>query len=358
MVLDFERMCVVSDSNARKSQIAGKSDVLNIPGVRVGLAVGPGMKLEDRLRAVIRARGYAYTTEETYVGWYRRYVLHHRKRHPGEMGAREVEEFLTWLAAEQGVSAKTQNQALNALVFLYKEVLEQPLGALDALRAKEKKYLPVVLTQDEVKRLLGGLKGEEWLLCGLLYGCGLRVAEGLGLRVKDVDVKGGTVAVQGGKGGKSRVVGLPKRLVPELERHLERVRMVHGQDVALGQAGVYMPEALERKAPAWGASLEWFWIWPAEGLSVDPRSGVRRRHHVHEVKVGRALRKAAGLAGLEKKVTAHTLRHSFATHLLLRGVDIRSVQELLGHADVRTTQIYTEMARAMRGEITSPLDDL
>lgn len=341
--------------------------MLDISEIGVPLVVGPGgtgwaglsvMRLEDRLRAKIRVKGYSLKTEESYAGWYRRYVVYHGKRHPAEMGVPEVEQFLTWLAAEQGVAGSTQNQALNALLFLYREVLEQPLGDVNALRAKEKEYLPVVLTQEETKRLLEAMHGVERLMAGLLYGCGLRMAECLRLRVKDVDVPGGVVSVQDGKGGKSRAVSLPKRLVEPLREHLERVRLLHGKDAADGLPGVYLPEALERKAPSWAEELAWYWVWPAAGLSVDPRSGAKRRHHVHEITLGRALKKAASLARIPKKVTAHTLRHSFATHLLLRGVDIRSVQELLGHSDVRTTQIYTQLAKAMRGEITSPLDDL
>jgi integron integrase len=341
-----------------KAQDMAEIGVSIIPGVRLALPVGAGVKLEDRLRGVLRVKGLALTTEETYVGWYRRYVKYSGMRHPQEMGAREVEEFLTHLAAELNVSPATQNQALNALVFLYREVLKLDVGPLDALRAKRKKYLPVVLTTEEIKRLMEGLRGEDWLRGALLYGCGLRVAECLGLRVKDVDVDGGTVTVNDGKGGKGRMVALPKKVREEMRRHLERVKLLHAEDGAAGVGGVYVPTALERKAPAWGKSLAWFFVFPAEGLSVDPRSGVRRRHHVHEVTVGRALRRAAQLAGIHKKVTAHTLRHSFATHLILKGTDIRSIQELLGHGDVRTTEIYTHVAKAMRGEIGSPLDDL
>ncbi len=326
--------------------------------VRAPVEVKEGMRLEDRLRAKVRALGYSLRTEETYAGWYRRYVNYHGKRHPREMGAAEVEEFLTWLAAEKQVAATTQNQALNALVFLYKQVLEMELEGIAAERAKEKKYLPVVLTREEVKAVLDALNGEQRLMCSLMYGCGLRVAECLRLRVKDVDVAGGMVTVQDGKGGKSRATALPKRLQTPLSEHLERVKLLHARDAAAGLPGVYLPEALERKAPAWARELAWYWMWPAEGVSVDPRSGVARRHHVHDITVGRALKKAAMLAQVAKKVTAHTLRHSFATHLLLRGVDIRSVQELLGHSDIRTTEIYVKLARAMRGEIISPLDDL
>lgn len=327
------------------------------PAVRVAVPVGAGGKLEDRLRGTLRMKGLAITTEESYVGWYRRFVRYSGMRHPQEMGAREVETFLTHLAAELNVAAGTQNQALNALVFLYREVLKMDLGPLDALRAKRREYLPVVLTVDEVKRLMEGLRGEDWLRGSLLYGCGLRVAECLSLRVKDVDVAGGTVSVHDGKGGKGRMLEMPQKVRGEMSRQLERVKLIHAEDAAMGQGGVYLPTAVERKAPAWGKSLAWFYLFPAESLAVDPRSGVRRRHHVHEVTVRRALRRASLLAQIHKKVTAHTLRHSFATHLILKGTDIRSIQELLGHGDVRTTEIYTHVAKAMRGEITSPLDD-
>ena len=358
MVLDFPHVAWNFTGMQENTPSPAETEMSIIPGVRVAVPVGTGVKLEDRLRGALRVKGLAITTEETYVGWYRRYVKYFQMRHPQEMGAREVEEFLTHLAAELNVAGATQNQALNALVFLYKEVLKLELGPLDALRAKRKKYLPVVLTMEEVKRLMEGLRGQEWLMGALLYGCGLRVAECLGLRVKDMDVGGGTVSVNDGKGGKGRMLALPKRIREEMSRHLERVKLIHAEDEAAGQGGVFLPTAVERKAPAWGKSLAWFFLFPAEGLSVDPRSGVRRRHHVHEVTVGRALRRAAQLAQIHKKVTAHTLRHSFATHLILKGTDIRSIQELLGHSDVRTTEIYTHVAKAMRGEIGSPLDDL
>ena len=358
MVLDFPHVAWNFTGMQENTPSPAETEMSIIPGVRVAVPVGTGVKLEDRLRGALRVKVLAITTEETYVGWSRRYVKYFQMRHPQEMGAREVEEFLTHLAAELNVAGATQNQALNALVFLYKEVLKLDLGPLDALRAKRKKYLPVVLTMEEVKRLMEGLRGQEWLMGALLYGCGLRVAECLGLRVKDMDVGGGTVSVNDGKGGKGRMLALPKRIREEMSRHLERVKLIHAEDEAAGQGGVFLPTAVERKAPAWGKSLAWFFLFPAEGLSVDPRSGVRRRHHVHEVTVGRALRRAAQLAQIHKKVTAHTLRHSFATHLILKGTYIRSIQELLGHSDVRTTEIYTHVAKAMRGEIGSPLDDL
>jgi integron integrase len=322
------------------------------------MTTGNEPKLEDQLRAVLRRKHYSLKTEETYVGWYRRYVLWHKKRHPRDMGEAEVEAFLTGLAVEGKVGAKTQNQALNAVLFLYREVLRMDLLGIDALRAKTTKRLPVVLTKDEVSRLLRAVGGDAGLACRLLYGCGLRVAEVLALRVKDVDLGGGKLEVRGGKGDKDRVVTLPKSVLEALGTHRERVRLQYEADARDGMPGVYLPDALEVKFPKAGKSWEWYWFFPSPTLSVDPRTGERRRHHLHEAGIARELARATGLARVEKRVTAHVLRHSFATHLILRGVDIRSIQELLGHVDVRTTEIYTQLARAMRGEIVSPLDDL
>jgi integron integrase len=317
------------------------------------------MKLEDRIRELLRFKHYSLRTEEAYVGWYRQFVRHHGLRHPQEMGAAEVEAFLTHLAVNRGVVAGTQNQALNALVFLFKDVLGKPFEGVDAMRAQQSRRLPVVLSVEETRKLLMVMTGEEAVMAKLLYGCGLRVMECLRLRVKDVDVSGGKVEVRSGKGDKDRVLTLPKSLAGVLEAQFQRCRVIHEMDRKAGVAGVYLPGAYDRKSPTAGESWPWFWLFPSGNLSTDPRSdGVERRHHAHEARVGRALSSAVKAAGLEKKVTAHTLRHSFATHLVLRGVDIRSVQELLGHTDVRTTMIYLQLARAMRGEIGSPLDDL
>lgn len=316
------------------------------------------MKLEDQLRGAIRLKHYSYKTEECYVGWYKRYVIWHGKRHPKEMGVAEIEAFLTHLAVNRGVAAVSQNQALNALIFLYKEVLKIELEGIDAKRAKHSRRLPVVLTTAEVGELLKAVRGEAGLVSKLLYGCGLRLAEALALRIKDVDLAGGKLEVRGGKGDKDRVIPLPKSVRQALGEHRARVEQIFAVDRRDGLPGVALPHAQEVKQPRAGESWPWFWMFPAAGLSVDPRSAIRRRHHMHEIGIARELQRAAKLAGLEKRVTAHVLRHSYATHLLLRGVDIRSIQDLLGHADVRTTEIYTQLARAMRGEVTSPLDDL
>ena len=316
------------------------------------------MKLEDQLRDTMRFKHLSLKTEESYVGWYRRYVLWHGKKHPADMGAEEVEAFLTYLAVERKLAASSQNQALNALVFLYREVLKVDLKGVDAQRAKYNRRLPTVLTQSEVAELLKAVKGEAGLLCKLLYGCGLRVAEGLALRVKDVDLNGGTVTVRGGKGDKDRIVTLPKTLLQPITEHRARIEQIYKHDRASGLGGVYLPNAMAVKQPAAAESWEWFWLFPSPSLSMDPRSGIQRRHHVNDINISRELARASKMAGLTKRVTAHVLRHSFATHLILRGVDIRSIQGLLGHVDVRTTEIYTQLAKAIRGEITSPLDDL
>lgn len=317
------------------------------------------MKLEEQIRDLLRFKHYSIRTEETYIGWYRQYVKFHGLRHPQEMGKAEVEAFLTHLAVNRRVAAPTQNQALNALVFLYREVLKMPFEGVDVMRAQESKRLPVVLSVEEMRKMLVVMTGEEAVMAKLLYGCGLRVMECLRLRVKDVDLSGGKVEVRGGKGDKDRVLTMPKSVVAALEAQLERCKVIYEKDRADGVAGVYLPNAYEGKNPSAGTSWPWFWLFPSASLSTDPRAdGLERRHHAHEARVSRALATAVKMAGLEKKVTAHTLRHSFATHLILRGVDVRSVQELLGHVDLRTTMIYVQLARAMRGEISSPLDDL
>ena len=277
---------------------------------------------------------------------------------PEKWASRRSEAFLTHLAVNRGVAAVSQNQALNALVFLYREVLKMEFEGINAKRAKHSRRLPLVLTTEEMAELLKGVKGEAGLVCKLLYGCGLRLAEALALRIKDVDLAGHKVEVRGGKGDKDRVLPLPKSLGQPLAEHRGRVEQMHRADRKGGLPGVMLPHAMGTKHPGVEASWPWFWMFPSESLSVDPRTGVKRRHHLHEIGISRELARAAKMADSTKRVTAHCLQHSYATHLLLRGVDIRSIQGLLGHADVRTTEIYTQLARAMRGEVTSPLDDL
>lgn len=316
------------------------------------------MKIADQLRNALRVGHYSLKTERAYVDWYLRYVKFHGMRHPNELGARELEAFLTDLAVTGRVSASTQNQALNAILFLYKRVLKVELGDLSALRARRGVRVPTVLTAEETKLILSGIQGVSGVQAGLLYGCGLRMSECLRLRVKDVDLAGGTVTVRGGKGGKDRVLTLPERLKPLLESQLGYVERIYERDRASGLEGVPMPMAMGEKAPSLAKSWDWFWVFPAEEVSEDPRDGVVRRPHAHEVRLSRAIARATALAGVRKRVTAHTFRHSFATHLLMRGVNIRSIQELLGHANVQTTEIYTHVVQAMQGVIRSPLDDL
>lgn len=314
-------------------------------------------KLLDQVRDRIRLKHYSLRTEEAYVGWIRRYILFHGKRHPAELGKEAVEAFLSDLARGRSVAASTQNQAKSALLFLYKEVLGIELPWLDDVeQAKRPRKLPVVLTVEETRQVLERLPGTHALIGKLLYGCGLRLLEACRLRVKDVDFAQGQILVRDGKGMKDRVTMLPQGLAQPLQAHLERVRQLHQQELLEGYGTVYLPFALERKYPA--APREWGWqyVFPAAHRSVDPRSGVERRHHVGEQGVQRAVRQAARDAGLVKPVSPHTLRHSFATHLLQSGSDIRTIQELLGHKDVQTTMIYTHVLNRGGRGVVSPLD--
>ena len=325
-----------------------------------GAGVGKGPKrLIDRLREEIRARHYSRRTEKSYWYWIRYFIFFHRKRHPAEMGASEVTAFLSWLATERNVAAATQNQALSALLFLYKHVLGKQLPWLDELvRAQRPVRLPVVLTEAEVRRLLEGMQGGVRLMTALLYGSGLRQIECLSLRVKDLDFAYRQIIVRDGKGGRDRATMLPENLVQPLQAHLGRVRLVHGRDRKEGYGQVWLPHALARKYPRAGCDWGWQFVFPSGNRSTDPESGVVRRHHVHPDTLARAVKGAARAAGIVKPVSCHTLRHSFATHLLERGYDIRTVQELLGHADVSTTMIYTHvMNKGARG-VKSPLDRL
>lgn len=315
-------------------------------------------RLLDRVRERIRYKHYSLRTEESYVQWIRRFVLFHGKRHPSEMGAPEVESFLTSLAVEGNVAASTQNQARSALLFLYKEVLGSELPWLDNVeQAKKPRRLPVVLTEDEVRSVLALLDGVAWLAAALLYGAGLRLMECMRLRVQDIDFKRREILVRDGKGFKDRVTMLPAKAATRLQQHLIAVKAVHETDLAEGYGEVYLPYALERKYPNAGKSWGWQYVFPAAKRSVDPRSGKVRRHHLDGQAIQRAVKQAVVRAGIVKPATPHTLRHSFATHLLQNGQDIRTVQELLGHEDVQTTMIYTHVLNRGGRGVTSPLDN-
>ncbi len=314
-------------------------------------------RLLDQVRHRCRVKHYSIRTESCYVDWIRRFILFHDKRHPADMGAPEVEAFLSHLAVNRNVAASTQNQALAAILFLYREVLEIELPWLEGVtRAKRPPRLPVVLSESEVQRLLAQLEGTPLLIASLLYGSGLRLMEALRLRVKDVDLERNEIIVRSGKGGKDRHTVLPARLIPSLRAQMDRVKTLHEQDLLDKLAPVYLPHALERKYPNAGRELAWQFLFPSERPSVDPRTSIRRRHHIHESRFQRAMKNAVRRAGLNKPVSSHTLRHSFATHLLERGYDIRTVQELLGHKDVRTTQIYTHVLNRGGMGVRSPLD--
>jgi len=314
-------------------------------------------RLLDQVRDRIRLKHYSIRTEESYVDWIRRFVLFQGKRHPREMGAQEVEAFLTHLAVQGKVSASTQNQAKSALLFLYKEVLAEELPWLNEIEtAKRPQRLPVVLTVREVNAILSSVEGTGGLILHLLYGTGMRILECLRLRVKDVDFLRREIVVREGKGFKDRVTMLPASLVAPLQSHLDRVQRLHVRDLAEGYGEVYLPYALERKYPKAGRDWAWQYVFPSGKRSVDPRSGAVRRHHADEQNIQRVMRRAVRVAGIHKPATPHTLRHSFATHLLENGYDIRTIQELLGHADVSTTMIYTHVLNRGGRAVVSPLD--
>jgi len=313
-------------------------------------------KLLDQVRDAIRLKHYSYRTEQTYVGWIRRYIIFHGKRHPKDMGNVEVEAFLTHLAVEGHVSASTQNQALSALLFLYRTVLNQELGQLEAIRAKRSHYLPSVLTKDEVRSVLQNMSGVPELVIKVLYGSGLRLNEGLSLRIKDIDFAQRQIVVRDAKGSESRVTMLPDSLIEPLQTHLKKVRHLHQQDLEQGYGSVYLPFALERKYPHADRAWIWQFVFPSPNRSRDPRSGVIRRHHLHESGMQRSLKRAVHTTGITKRVSCHTFRHSFATHLLEASYDIRTVQELLGHKDVKTTMIYTHVLNRGGRGVRSPRD--
>jgi integron integrase len=314
-------------------------------------------KLLVQVREVIRRKHYSIRTEQAYCDWIKRFILFHHKRHPAEMAEPEITEFLTHLAVKANVAAATQNQALSALLFLYREVLHVEIGWLDRVeRAKKPARLPVVLTRPEVRRIFSHLHGTTKLMAGMLYGSGLRLMECVRLRVKDVDLGYLRITVRDTKGGKDRVTMLPTNLAQALQRHLLKRRSQHEQDLADGFGNVHLPHALARKYPH--ASRQWMWqyVFASSRVSLDPRSGETQRHHIAESILQRAVKEAISRAGIDKPATCHTLRHSFATHLLERGYDIRTVQELLGHKDVSTTMIYTHVLNRPGIGVKSPLD--
>lgn len=326
---------------------------------RISAPASPPPRLLAQVRERLRYLHYSLNTEKAYLYWIRWFVRWSGMRHPRDMGVAEVEAFLTMLATQRRVSSSTHNQALSAVLFLYREVLGTQLPWMDSLqRPGYTRRIPTVLTTDEVRLLLGAMEGPIGLVARLLYGTGMRLMEGLRLRVKDLDFDRNVIVVRQAKGSKDRVVMLPRSLADALRLQLVQARAVWQQDRAAAQPGVEVPHALEKKYPQVGQSWGWFWIFPSPTMATDPRSGVRRRHHLYEERLQRAIKKAVASAGIIQRVSAHTLRHSFATHLLQAGTDIRTVQELLGHSDVSTTMIYTHVLKMAAGTTRSPIDSI
>ncbi len=316
-------------------------------------------KLLDLVREKIQFKHYSYSTEKTYVHWIKHYILFHNKKHPLEMGKVEIEEYLTKLATKDNVAPTTQNQAFSALLFLYKEVLGIDISEwnIQALRAQERKHIPVVLTKEEVKTVLQNVSKEYSLLVHLMYGCGLRMNEALSLRIKDIDFGFDKIYVWDSKSLKDRTIPLPQKLKTKLLEQVEAVTILHKQDLAHGFGSVYMPYALMKKYPRSKFETKWQFLFPMKNISTDPRTKERRRHHVHPQTLGRNIKVAAQKANLHKRVTSHIFRHSYATHLLQAGIDLRSIQELLGHKSVETTMIYTHVVSEMnKTKLISPLD--
>lgn len=320
----------------------------------------PKLKLMDQVREVLRYYHYAYRTEQTYCDWIIRYVRFHKaKTHPKNMGKKQIETFLSDLAVNRKVSAATQRQALNAIIFLYNRVLDKPIeGLIEHTRAKRRKTLPVVMTESEVQKVLANMKGTPQRMAKLLYGSGLRLMECVRLRVRDLDFSRRLIYVRAAKGDKQRTTLFPKALHSELARQIEIVKQLHTEDIENGYGGVYLPEALARKYKSAAKELGWQYVFPAKKRSIDPRSGIIRRHHVLESGLQKAVKTAKNRAGITKLIGCHTFRHSFATHLLENGVNIRVVQELMGHADVKTTEIYTHVMSRNIDAVVSPLDKL
>lgn len=334
----------------RKQGLASRSPEAFIPH---------STRLLDQVREILRYHHYAWKTEQSYVRWIVRFIRFNGTGHPRELGKHEIERFLSHLAVNRNVAVATQNQALIAMVFLYRQVLQLPItDNLAVTQSKKPVRLPTVLSRDEVSRLLAKISLSPGLMARLMYGGGLRLNEVLTLRVQDIDFGQGLLMIRNGKGGKDRSTLLPASLFDPLKVHLEKVRSLYEQDVSEGKANVWLPGALARKYPHAPRSWEWQWVFPSANLSADPQTGELRRHHVHESGVQKAIRRAKQKAGINKRVTSHTLRHSFATHLLEQGINIRVVQKLLGHADVKTTEIYTHVLQQNLNSVVSPLETL
>ena len=326
---------------------------------RIAPAPAQKPKLLDRLREALRSRHYSRRTEQTYCHWIKRFIFFHNKRHPGEMAEPEINAYLTHLAVKEKVSASTQNQALSALLFLYRYVLDRKIGDLgEVIRARKPKRIPVVMTRDEVKAVLGHLHGDKWLMANLMYGAGLRLMECLRLRIQDIDFARNEILIRDGKGAKDRITMLPESLKTPLQDHLKKVKALHDRDLADGWGRVQMPTALDRKYPSAPADWRWQWVFPQENRWINPQTKEQGRHHIDESLVQKSVRDAVTKAGLTKRATCHTFRHSFATHLLEGGYDIRTVQELLGHSDVKTTMIYTHVLNRGPAGVRSPVDGL
>jgi len=318
----------------------------------------PGKKLLDQYSEVLRNRHYSLRTEKTYISWVRQYILYHQKRHPREMGAPEINAFITYLVNQKNISASTQNQAISAILFLYRNVLNIKLEetALIPIRPTKPKRVPTVLSREEAKKVISKLDGIYKPMAQLMYGSGLRLMEVLRLRIKDLDFANRQIIIRDGKGENDRLTMFPDVLLEPLRLHLKQVRAQHELDLSIGSGTVYLPYALERKYPNANREFAWQYVFPAPVLSKDPLSGIQRRHHLNEANLQRNVKKAARLAQIDKPVTPHTFRHSFATHLLENGYDIRTVQELLGHKDVKTTMIYTHVLQRGGLAVKSPLD--
>ncbi len=332
----------------------------NLPdGIPGASAHNTGPKLLDRLRMALRARHYSRRTEQTYCSWVRRFIFYHNLCHPADMAEPEINAFLTHLAVKEKVSASTQTQALSALLFLYRHVIGREVGDLGGvIRARKPKRLPVVMTREEVKSVLANLSGDKWLMASLMYGAGLRLMECLGLRVQDLDFSANEIIVRDGKGAKDRMTMLPESLETPLQEHLKSVKAVHERDLMDGCGRVVLPDALDRKYPNASKDWRWQWVFPQQTRWINQKTGEQGRHHMDESLVQKAVKDAVLKAGLTKRATCHTFRHSFATHLLETGYDIRTVQELLGHKDVSTTMIYTHVLNRGPSGVRSPMDGL